>query len=151
MAAWRAFQWANVVVMRKMARRAESQGIPLPWFDVLVHTYEAPSGKLRMQDLSDSLVLSPSGLTRLMDRMEQAGLMVRETPPEDRRGAYAVITPKGRAAFEQAWISHERDIEECFTCFLKEDEAVILYDVFARVIRATEGPASSYAERNLKP
>lgn len=144
-ATWRAFQWANVVVMREMARRAEVLGVPLPWFDVLIHVHEAEGGKMRMQALSDSLVLSPSGLTRLMDRMEEAGLMVRAMSPEDRRGAYAVITPKGRETFERIWPDHEKDIEELFTSLLRDDEVPVLRDVFTRVIVGVEGPNSSYA------
>ena len=64
----------------------EAEGLPLPWYDVLIQLSAAPDGRLRMQALAESVVLSRSGLTRLIDRMEKAGMVDREHSTEDRRG-----------------------------------------------------------------
>jgi len=90
----------------------ESIGLPLTWFDVLLQLDSAPEGRLRMQALADSVVLSRSGLTRLVDRMEKAGLVGREHSSEDRRGYYAVITSEGRRVFQQPKLSHASRGEE---------------------------------------
>src|SRR5262249_9211007 len=81
-------------------------GLDLTWFDVLIQLYEAPSQRLRMQRLADLVVLSRSGLTRLVDRIERAGLVRRELAADDRRGFYAVLTDEGRAVCERARALH---------------------------------------------
>ncbi len=146
MATWRAFQWANTVVMRHLERELEEKGLPLPWFDVLIHLCEAAEGRLRMQALADSVVLSRSGVTRLVDRMERAGLVRREPSQEDRRGAYAVVTPAGRQAFDRVWPGHRQNVMERFIRHLSDTEARVLYRALAKVIRANEGPESAYAQ-----
>ena len=146
MAVWRAFQWANTVVMRNMERRLEAQGLPIAWFDVLVHLAEAPDGRLRMQVLADSVVLSRSGITRLIDRMERTGLVRREASTEDRRGAYAVITDQGQQALQHVWAVHQQDIEEYFTKLLTGAEMRSLYPILVKVIRANEGRHGAYGE-----
>ena len=146
MATWRAFQWANTVVMRNLERELEEEGLPLPWFDVLIHLCEAAEGRLRMQTLADSVVLSRSGVTRLVDRMERAGLVRREPSQEDRRGAYAVVTQEGRQAFERVWPGHRQRVTERFIRHLSDTEARVLYQALAKVIRANEGPDSAYAQ-----
>src|SRR5918998_651585 len=81
------------------AELTEAAGMPLTWFDVLVHLVDAPDGRMRMQDLSAAVLLSKSGVTRLVDRMERSGLITRGACPTDRRVVYAVLTPTGRATF----------------------------------------------------
>ena len=132
--------------MRNLERGLEEEGLPLPWFDVLIHLCEAPEGRLRMQTLSDSVVLSRSGITRLVDRMEKAGLVRREPSPEDRRGAYATVTQSGRQTFERVWPGHKQRVTERFVRHLSDTEARVLYRALTKVIRANEGPESSYAE-----
>ena len=146
MATWRAFQWANTVVMRNMERALEAQGLPIAWFDVLIHLSEAPGGRLRMQAVADSVVLSRSGITRLIDRMERAGLVRREASTEDRRGLYAVITRQGQQILKPAWAVHEQDIEEYLTRLLTDAEVQSLYPTLMKVISANEGPYRANGE-----
>lgn len=77
-------------------------GLPLSWFELLAHLYWHPDGRERMSELADELVLSRGGATRLVARLEEAGLLVREIPPSDRRATFAVITPLGRENFDRA-------------------------------------------------
>jgi len=145
MKAWRALQWAHTVILRKLERELDAEGLPIAWFDSLIHLAEAPGGKLRMLELAGSAVMSPSGLTRLIDRMEKADYVTRERTAEDRRGAYAVITPKGRAALARIWPIHLRSIEEYFASNIDSADVPALYATLTRIIVGVEGPASSYA------
>jgi len=104
----------------------DSEGIPLTWYDVLVHLSESPQESLRHQVLADSLLLSRSGVTRLVDRMAQAGLVCREAAPEDRRVSYVVLTPEGRATLDRAGPGHIQSVVEHFARHLKDSETAAL-------------------------
>lgn len=138
MKTWRALQWAHTVILRKLERELEAEGLPLSWFDVLIHMREAPNGQLRMLDLAGSVVLSPSGLTRLIDRMEKAGYVTRERTAADRRGAYAVITPQGVAELDRVWPLHLAGIQTYFGTNVHDE------DIPCSTARS---PASSPASR----
>ena len=80
--AWRAFLSAHATVIRLLEEEMDrEQGLPLSWFDVLAHLERAPDGRLRMQELAGSVVISRSGLTRLFDRIAEAGKLVRVARP----------------------------------------------------------------------
>ena len=111
----------------------DAVGLPLPWYDVLVQLSSAPDGRLRMQALADSVVLSRSGLTRLIDRMEKADLVEREHCTDDRRGYYAVLTEEGRRVFLGAKPVHERGIFEHFTRHLDDGDARAVVAAFTKV------------------
>ena len=84
--AWRAFLEAHARTPERRERELRGeQGIPLAWYDVLVHLHEADGHRLRMQDLAGEVLLSKSGLTRLIDRMERAGLVQRTKEGRIRR------------------------------------------------------------------
>jgi DNA-binding MarR family transcriptional regulator len=95
-AVWRAFLRAHSRVLRKLESELVDQGeIPLATYDVLVQLTEAPDHRLRMTELADRVLLSRSGLTRLIDRLERDGLVRREPCSDDARGMYAVLTSLG--------------------------------------------------------
>ncbi len=89
-------------------------GLPLSSYDVLVQLSSAPGGELRMSELADAVVLSRSGLTRLVDRLERDGLVARRECPDDARGALAALTAKGRAALGRAQPTHHDGIRRLF-------------------------------------
>src|SRR5918997_3145626 len=96
LAAWRTFITAHAAVIDAIERDLRAAGvISLTWYDVLIELAEAPNRRLRLHELARAVVLSRSGLTRLVDRIEAAGLLHREACAEDRRGAYAVLTAEG--------------------------------------------------------
>ena len=80
----------------------QSVGIPLVFFDVLIHVGAAPEGRLTMSTLSTDVALTTGGVTRLVDRMVEAGLVARQNCPNDRRSIHVVLTPEGRTVLEQA-------------------------------------------------
>jgi DNA-binding MarR family transcriptional regulator len=127
MAAWVGFLRVHAALVDVLGRELEQQaGLPLSWYDVLVQLAVAPDGRLRMQDLAAAVVLSKSGLTRLIDRIETAGLVARTSCPSDRRGTYAEITAKGRAALDEARPVHHRGIQQHFAGRLGQRELAAL-------------------------
>lgn len=111
----------------------EKLELPLTWYDVIQHLGTAPDNRLRMQTLSDMLILTHSGATRLIDRIERAGLVRREHAAEDRRGYYAVLTDKGRRILKCANAIHGASIDRQFSQYLNEDELAMLYSAIGKV------------------
>jgi DNA-binding MarR family transcriptional regulator len=133
--AWRLFLTASSKLVTQIDNRLRmSDQIPLNWYDVLIELYEAPDKRLRMSDLADRVLLTRSGLTRLVDRLEKEGFLLRELDPDDRRGFYAIITPEGIQAMRQAWPVYAEAITDLFGQYLSEDEAKQLGDVFSRML-----------------
>jgi DNA-binding MarR family transcriptional regulator len=116
--------------------------IPLTWYDVLVALSEAPGERARMHELADRVVLSRSGLTRLVDRLEAAGLVRREASTTDRRGAFAVLTEDGKATLLRTWPAYARGIAAHFARHLSEEEADRTARVLERVATKDVGESS---------
>jgi DNA-binding MarR family transcriptional regulator len=117
--AWRAFLTAHGRVTRRINRDLAEAGLPdLGWYDVLWALYEAPDRRLRMRDLAERVVVSRTGLVRLVDRIERAGLARREAVPGDRRGAYVAITDEGAALLRRMWPVYRRGVAEHFAAHL---------------------------------
>jgi DNA-binding MarR family transcriptional regulator len=114
-AAWRGVVFASARVLRTAeVDLIKRVGFPLAWLDVLAQLYDAPDNGLRMQELEERALFTRSGLTRLVDRIEAAGLVRREPVPGDRRGVRVVLTPEGRRRHDEAFIEHWRFIEREF-------------------------------------
>ena len=138
LSAWRKFLTAHARLIEQIEHElAEAKVLPLGWYDVLLALYEAPDRRLRMHELASAVVLSRSGLTRLVDRLEAEGLLARERCGTDRRGAYAVLTDAGLAALRQAWPVYMRGIVEHFAGYLNDEEVRVLTEVFQRILAAT--------------
>jgi DNA-binding MarR family transcriptional regulator len=113
--AWRAFLTAYGRVTRRINRDLAEAGLPdLGWYDVLWALYEAPDRRLRMRELAERVVISRTGLVRLVDRIEHAGLARREAVPGDRRGAYVAVTDEGAALLRRMWPVYRRGVAEHF-------------------------------------
>lgn len=133
--AWRLFLEAHAYVIDLLEDEMRAdEDLPLAWYDVLVHLSEAPEGRLRMQDLAEAVLLSKSGLTRLVDRMEEAGLVSRRACPTDRRGTYAQVTVEGRATLRRSAPAHIRGVREHFTDHLTESEVRALRSAFRKIV-----------------
>jgi DNA-binding MarR family transcriptional regulator len=109
-------------------------GLPLSSFEVLVRLADADGERMRMCDLADSIVLSRSGLTRLVDRLERDGLIVRESCPSDARGAFAHLTPRGREILGAARATHIAGVRELFLDRLSEGDLAALAEVWDRLL-----------------
>jgi DNA-binding MarR family transcriptional regulator len=139
--AWRAFINAHAAIINHIEQALEAEGkIPLSSYDVLVALNSAPQKRLRMHELADKVVLSRSGLTRLVDRLEKEGFLCRERPSstsgEDRRGAYAVLTDAGIEALRQAWPIYAHGIQQYFAGQLSPEEIELITAAFGRVNEA---------------
>ena len=124
----------------------EEKGLPLVWYDVLAQLNDSnEKGRLRMQDLAGSvLLMSRSGLTRLIERMEKEGLVIREHSLEDRRSVYAVITPKGRRTFQQAIPGHIKGVQDHFLQHLSDEEVHGLHVALAKVLTAEKATGEEW-------
>ena len=135
--AWEGLLRTHRALLRQLEQELkEERDLPLPWYEVLLHLARTPDGRLRMHELAQSILLTPSGLTRLADRLENAGLIRRESCPTDRRGAFAILTLEGRTRLRHAAPVHLRGIDEHFGRYLSDDEAAQLARVFTRVLAA---------------
>ena len=103
-------------------RLAEECGLPAQWFEVMLRLARSPGHRLRMCDLAAQVALSPSGLTRAVDRLEEAGFVTRVHCEEDRRVAYAALTDAGLARIEAAVPVHLEHLDEHFVSPLTPDE-----------------------------
>lgn len=119
---WREFLRAHATTLTKLERDLADSGLPLAWYDVLLQLAEAPEHRLRMAELADRVLLSRSGLTRLIDRLQGEDYVRREPASDDARGMYTVLTPEGLAALRQVaplhlagvrdhWVAHFSDVE----------------------------------------
>lgn len=132
--AWRAFLRAQSELIKTLDRELqEEQGFPITVFDVLAQLTGA-GGRLRMSELADAVLLSRSGVTRLVDRMERDGLVKREHCPTDRRAMYATITPAGKRTFAKSRRVHLRGVAEHFARHLSDDETKTLAAALGRMV-----------------
>ncbi len=134
---WRGFLEAHSTVVKYLERQMHQQhDLPLAWWDVLLQLAEGPDGKLRMGELAETVLLTRSGITRLVDRMIDAGLVLREPCPGDRRGYFAVITQQGLDTIEKVGPDHSNDAWDVFLGHISDEEAAVLRNVFTRVLAA---------------
>ena len=130
---WGALLKAHARAIARVGRQAEAEGaLPLDWYDVLLALEYAPDNRLRMGELVEHVVLSPSGLTRLIDRIEKAELVERHLCPNDRRAFEVELTAKGRAAREQSWPIYARAIAGGFGDRYSDEEAAQLAALLLR-------------------
>jgi len=134
---WRTLLIAQAVVLDAIEAQLRDEGqLPLAWFEVLARLSSTEGGAVRMQNLADRLVLSRSGVTRLVDRIEAAGLIERASCPSDRRGTFAVLTDAGRRAFTDAHPIVDRAVEEHFARHLDPSETRLLGSILAKLLDA---------------
>jgi DNA-binding MarR family transcriptional regulator len=108
------------------AQLAREHKLPLSSYEVLLFLADAPDGQMRMSDLAESVLLSRSGLTRLVDRLEREGLLKRERCESDARGLFAEITPEGRRIFDAARRTHLDGVRALFLDRFSRDELRML-------------------------
>jgi DNA-binding MarR family transcriptional regulator len=134
---WPALLTARALVVEAAEKRLAEAGLPeLSWYDVLWALERAPRARLRMHELASQTVITRSNLTRLIDRLEAAGLATRERDGEDRRGAFAVLTAPGRQMRARMWKVYGPAIEELFDRHLSGNEQATLRTCLLRVVAA---------------
>jgi len=110
----------------------DAVGIPQRWYDVLVHTEESPNG-IQMTELADRILYSKSGFTRVIDRMEAAGLVRRVRPPNDRRSILVLPTEKGTKTLERARRHHRDGIQRHFSDHLSDTDVKALTHALEKI------------------
>lgn len=121
--AWRGMLRAHSAVTKALDAELEEQHeISLTSYEVLLHLEGAPDGRMRMSDLASRLLLSRSGATRLVDRLERDGLIVRDSCPSDARGSFAVLTPAGATKLESSRRTHLAGVRRLYLDLLTAEQ-----------------------------
>jgi DNA-binding MarR family transcriptional regulator len=140
--AWSGFLRTHATVVRELDREmAETQGLALSCYEVLLALSRAPGKRLRMRDIADSLVISRSGLTGMVGELERRGYVVRERGTVDRRGIEAVLTKTGQNAFRRAQRVHLAGIRNLFLRHLSEQQMLQLTGAWAALGATQPDPA----------
>ena len=113
--AWRGLIRLREAAMREIDRRLHDEGlISLADYGILITLVTAPALRLRMSDLGARRMLTPSGITRVVVRLEKQGLIRREPDPADGRAAFAVLTRPGLEALRRAQVVHHAAVRELY-------------------------------------
>lgn len=134
--AWRMLLETHRDIVRRLEKEfREGVGTELQYYDVMLHVSEGDGGR-RMTDLAEAVVLSKSGLTALIDRMEREGLVARRPDPRDRRAVRVVLTEGGKQLFAEATRHHRGVVRRIFTSVVTEEQATAMIEALQRVREA---------------
>ena len=136
--AWRGMLRAQAALAKSLDAQLEAEhGLQLSSYEVLMYLADAENERMRMCDLASSILLSRSGLTRLVDRLQREGLLERVACSDDARGAFAKLTPAGRERLRAARATHLAGVRALFLDLFTPDELDRLGDAWDRVLVAT--------------
>ena len=139
MAAWAALLRVHAALVPVLERElAAAHRLPLSWYDVLLELNAAPRRRLRMSELGARVVLSRERVSRVVDELVRAGLVLREPNPDDRRSVFAVLTPAGRERLRAAAPDYLAGIERHFADHLTDEEAGVVTRALERVLAAAD-------------
>ena len=151
MRAWRAFLQAHAMLLRRLeAELSAGTGMSLAHYDVLVQLALAEGRRLRMHELANRVLLSRSGITRVVDRLEEDGLVARVACPSDARGAFAVLTDPGLARLREATPIHLDGVRRRFVDPFAASELAELTVLLERLAAAQEPPVATVARRGAE-
>lgn len=137
-AAWGQLLSVHAAMMRQLDMMLQTRHrISHEEFEVLLRLSWVADGRLRLRDLADASVLTRSGMSRLVERLNQVGLVARETALEDSRGVYAVLTPEGRKRLEEAEHDNITLVRECFLSLYTEEEQEQMATFWKRFISSS--------------
>jgi DNA-binding MarR family transcriptional regulator len=124
----------NARLSRRLGLELESAcELPLAWFDVLLQLRRSPNGRLKMNEIADAIVHSSGGTTRLVDRIEEAGLVARQNCPSDRRAIHVAITDAGNTKLDEALNVHLEYLDESLAKRLTEIERETLASLLTKL------------------
>ena len=133
MAAWRRYIVASRRLLEALDADLSDHELSMPDYEILAQLSDAPDRRMRMSELADVAMLSRSRLSHRMKVMEKAGWVRREACPIDKRGFFAVMTPKGWKAIEAAAPDHVESVRQRFIDLLSKDDQKVLAEIFSRV------------------
>ena len=132
--AWRGLLRAHAALVKTLdAELEQAHGLPLSSYEVLMYLDHSADKRMRMHDLADSALLSRSGLTRLIDRLEREQLVKRVICESDARGAFAELTAAGASKLADARATHLAGVREHYLTHFDEAELELLGEFFERV------------------
>ena len=132
--AWVSFLRSHAAITRELSAQLQREhGLTLNDYEVLLHLKRADDGRLRRVDLAARVLLTASGITRLLEGLERAGLVCKETCPGDARVSYAKLTDDGAAKLADAAVTHLRGIEELFVGRYSGSELATLAELLSRL------------------
>ena len=132
--AWIRFLRAHAALTRELGARLEAEhGLTMSDFDVLIQLYHAPDHAMRRIDIARQVLLTASGITRLLDGLERCGLVAKRSCESDARVSYAVLTDEGLRKVEEARNSHNADIDELFGAALSATEREQFAELLSRL------------------
>ncbi|HEX5618905.1 MAG TPA: MarR family transcriptional regulator [Solirubrobacteraceae bacterium] len=133
--AWRGLLRVHSALVKALdAELLAAHDLPLTSYEVLINLQAAPGQRRRMAELADGVLLSRSGMTRLVDRLERDGLLIRDACTDDGRGTYAVLTEKGEACLTEARRTHLDGVRDRFLQHFGSDELRVLGTFWERVL-----------------
>ncbi len=142
--AWRGYYASFWRIFAAIEADLAAAGLPsLSWYDALYELYLAPDRHLRMSELARSALLSRSGLTRLVDKLEHEGLIHRRACPTDGRVQHAELTDKGIEVLRKIWPVYRAGIARYFATSFSEADARELHRLFARLAPAAMSGAET--------
>lgn len=147
--AWRAIATGHAAVTERVQRALAAADLPpLSWFELLSAVKRSPTGRPRMSELADWLTLSRGGITKLVDRLQEAGYLERVSCPEDRRSLQAELTPAGKKMLEEMRSVYEAELERHLRTLTAEEAALItaaLLKITGSTCDAAHTDASAHA------
>lgn len=139
--AWIAFLQAHALVTRRLEAELHAErGLSLADYDALVQLAIADDRRLRMSELAERVVLSRSGVSRLVDRLAAEGLVARRACPTDARGSWAELTPAGRDRLRDAAPVHLRGVDAHFLSPIAQEDREGLVRALEAVVRGLQAP-----------
>ena len=146
--AWVSFLRSHAAITRELSVQLQREhGLTLNDYEVLLHLSHAEDGRLRRVDLAERVLLTASGITRLLEGLERSGLVCKETCPSDARVSYAKLTDEGREKLRVAGVTHLRGIGELFVGRYSGSELATLADLLSRLpVTGVDCKSTSSAE-----
>ncbi len=145
MEAWRAIVTSHAAVTDRLQRAFAAADLPpLSWFEVLSAVRRSPNGRPRMSELAEWLTLSRGGITKLVDRLQDAGYLERVSCSQDRRALQAELTPAGGRMLEQMEAVHDAELER-YLVELSHEEAELIVAALKKVVGSTCAKATETA------
>jgi DNA-binding MarR family transcriptional regulator len=152
LAPWRAFLLAHARISRRLDEELRAEhDLTIGEYDALLTIAQAPERRIRMRQLADEVILSKSGVTRLIDRLVDDGLVERSACLADARGAEAVLTERGLARLRAASKTHLRGVNEHFLAILDTDDLEVIERTMTSVARRAGGGSSTYDSGRCGP
>ena len=131
---WISFLRSHAAITRELSAQLQREhGLTLNDYEVLLHLSHAEGGRLRRVDLAERVLLTASGITRLLEGLERSGYVCKETCPSDARVSYAKLTDVGAEKLRAAGVTHQRGIHELFLGRYSGSELATLAELLSRL------------------